>query len=176
MARMLACLNISHFGSLQLHGSVFAYRCIGVCVSACVSTKLCIGGRMAAVAGGVERRPHMGSRPTIDTHSISACINTFRPCCQLLSNRVKCAGLEERKSHQKNSLHLIIDGKHYVSRCSVCCVSVCVFICMCDVLYVKHLAYLFAPASYGLFLKYTRRSIYVIRGHSVVNNTLKHTL
>lgn len=149
-----------------------AHRCIGLCVSVCVSTELCIGGRMAAVDGGVERRPHMGSRPTIDTHSISACINTFRLCCQLLSNRVKCSGLEERKSHQKNSLHLIIDGRHYVSRFSICCV----FICMCDVLYVKHLAYLFAPASYGLFLKYTRRSIYVIRGHSVVNNTLKHTL
>lgn len=147
-----------------------------VCVPACVSAELCIGVRMAAGDGGAERRPHMGSRPTIDTHSISACINTFRLCCQLLSNRVKCSVLEERKSHQKNSLHLIIDGRHYVSRCSVCCVSVCVFICMCDVLYVKHLAYLFAPASYGLFLKYTRRSIYVIRGHSVVNNTLKHTL
>lgn len=85
-------------------------------------------------------------------------------------------GWKKEKASRRIDLHLIIDGRHYVSRCSVCCVSVCVFMCMCDVLYVKHLVYLFAPASYGLFLKYTRRSIYVIRGHSVVNNTLKHTL
>lgn len=105
-----------------------------MCVSACVCTELFIGGRMAAVAGGAERRPHMGSRPTIDTHSIFACINTFCLSCQLSSNRVKCSWLEEGKHHQKTSLHLIIDGRQYVSRCSVCCVSVCVFICTRDVL------------------------------------------
>lgn len=133
---MCACMpEYQPFGYSCNAMCMLIHLCIvanALCVFAYAFAGLYVGGRMAAVAGGGERGPHIGFKPAIDTHSILAkgCINGFCLCCQLLSNKVKCSESEGEKKSPKDQFSLT-RWKMEHSMCFIYAVFAVYFIFMC---------------------------------------------